>query len=268
MPEQWIALLIVGLVAGVAAGMFGIGGGVIIVPALVLMLSFELKKAVGTSLAALLMPVSIFAVYAYYKAGKLELGTAAWVAAGLVFGSVVGARVALGLDGSVLERLYGLFLLAMAWRFAEPRKWLAERRGEKVAAPAEVLPPEKQWWSLLILGLVAGVLAGMFGIGGGVIIVTVLVSIFHFDQKAAVGTSLAALLLPVSVGGVLEYYNDGLLDIPVALLVAAGLVGGSIIGAKLALGMSSGQIKRLYGVFLFFVGLYFLLQIKAAIVAG
>ena len=69
MPEQWAALIVVGLVAGVASGMFGIGGGVIIVPVLTVLLGFQLKMAVGTSLAALLMPVSIFAVIAYYRAG-------------------------------------------------------------------------------------------------------------------------------------------------------------------------------------------------------
>lgn len=261
MPEQWIALVIVGLVAGVAAGMFGIGGGVIIVPALTLVLSFGIKEAVGTSLAAMLLPVSIFAVMAYYRAGKIKLRTAFWMGFGLIFGAIVGARIALGLNANLLQQLYGLFLLYMSWRFSEPRKWLAQRRNPDLPiAPIQALV-QSDWYRLLLLGLGAGVLAGMFGIGGGVIIVTVLVEFLHFDQKEAVGTSLAALLPPVSLGAVLEYYNQGLLNIAVAACVAAGIVLGSIGGAKIALGLPSATIKRLYGLFLLFVALRFILQV-------
>ncbi|MBZ0287058.1 MAG: sulfite exporter TauE/SafE family protein, partial [Anaerolineae bacterium] len=103
MPDQWFALILVGLIAGVASGMFGIGGGVIIVPALTVLLGFALKAAVGTSLAALLLPVSIFAVIAYYRAGKLHISTAAWIAFGLIFGAIVGAQIALSLDTRTLQ---------------------------------------------------------------------------------------------------------------------------------------------------------------------
>lgn len=118
----------------------------------------------------------------------------------------------------------------------------------------------EQWIALVIVGLVAGVAAGMFGIGGGVIIVPALVTLLKFDQKQAVGTSLAALLPPVSLGAVLSYYNEGLLDIAVAACVAVGLAGGAVIGARIALGLSSTTVKRLYGLFLVFVGLRFILQ--------
>jgi uncharacterized membrane protein YfcA len=260
MPEQWIALLIVGLVAGVASGMFGIGGGVIIVPALTVLLGFELKTAVGTSLAALLMPVSLFAVIAYHRAGKLKFITAAWVAFGLIFGAWVGAQIALSMDTRTLQRLYGLFLLYMAWRFAEPRKWWAEYRnpGSVAKLPDEALA-SVAWYILLGVGLGAGVLSGMFGIGGGVVIVPALVTLLRFDQKQAVGTSLAALLLPVSLGAVISYYNENKLEPAVALFVALGLIVGAFVGAKIALGLPSVTVKRLYGIFLLFVGLRFIL---------
>lgn len=296
MPEQWLALIIVGLIAGVASGMFGIGGGVIIVPALTLLLGFDLKQAVGTSLGALLMPVSVFAVLAYHRAGKLKLSTAAWVAGGLAFGAYLGSQVALEMETRLLEQLYGVFLLYMAWRFAEPRKWWRDYRSAKnqplppaqdsSAAGINTSPPgplsihgegeerrqgsgwaEAQaahttvgWYVLLVLGFVAGIASGMFGIGGGVVIVPALVALLNFDQKEAVGTSLAALLLPVSLLAVVEYYQDGKLAPGVAALVALGLVGGAFIGAKIALGLPSTTVKRLYGVFLLFVGLRFILQ--------
>lgn len=259
------ALIMVGLAAGVLSGMFGIGGGVVIVPMLTALLGFSLQQAVGTSLAALLMPVGIFAVLEYRRAGKLKLNVAAWIAVGLAVGALFGARLALSLPTDMLQRAYGLFLLFAAWRFAEPRRWYAEWRTRCSGQPpvsALVSPPPRTAAGgiLLAVGLGAGVVSGMFGIGGGIVIVPALAALLHFDQKMAVGTSLGALLLPVSLFAVLEYQQAGQLDIAAALGVAAGLVVGALGGAKIALGLSSTTVKRLYGVFLFFVGMRFLLQ--------
>lgn len=260
MPPQ-IALIGIGLIAGIFSGLFGIGGGLVIVPALVALLGFDLKEAVGTSLAALLLPVGIFAVIAYYRAGKLRIDTAAFIAAGLVFGAIAGANIALNLPTTTLRQLYGVFLLYMSWRFVEPRKLLARQRAPAASSAEEEMKENNvPFWVLIVIGVVAGVLSGMFGIGGGVVIVPALVAFLRFDQKRAVGTSLAVLLLPVSLGAVISYYNDGKLDPGVAAFVAAGLVFGAFAGAKLALNLPSATIKRLYGVFLLFVGLRFILQ--------
>jgi len=88
--------------------------------------------------------------------------------------------------------------------------------------------------ALLLLGVAAGILSGMFGIGGGVVIVPVLTLLFAFGQKEATGTSLAVLLFPVSVFAVLAYYRKNLLSIRVAMLIAAGLVAGALGGAQVA----------------------------------
>lgn len=260
MEIPWLPLLFVGLIAGVFSGMFGIGGGVVIVPALTLLLQFDLKAATGTSLAALLMPVSIFAVMAYYRAGMLKPRVAVPVAAGLIAGAFGGALLALSLPTQTLQQLYGIFLLWIGWRFAEPRMVYAEYRAGTLRQPRPVSTEtlDASRWVLLLVGLGAGVLSGMFGIGGGVVIVPALVAFLHFDQKMAVGTSLAALLLPVSIGAVKAYYDAGKLDLNVALFVAIGLIFGAFAGAKIALGLPSSTVKRLYGLFLIAVALRFL----------
>ncbi|NWG17293.1 MAG: sulfite exporter TauE/SafE family protein [Chloroflexi bacterium] len=257
MPENALALLIVGLIAGVASGMFGIGGGVVIVPALIV-LGFGLQQAAGTSLGALLMPVGIFAVIEYYRAGKLKFGIAAPIAAGLVVGTMAGAEIARNLPSETLRQLYGIFLIWTGWRFGEPIRMV---RGWLDKNPAPKAPEETRtsvaWYILLVVGLGAGVLAGMFGIGGGAIIVPILVGLLKFDQKVAVGTSLAALLLPVGLGAVIIYYRDGNLDPAAAALVAVGLLVGALGGAKIALGLPSKTVKQLYGIFLIVIGLRF-----------
>jgi hypothetical protein len=85
-----------------------------------------------------------------------------------------------------------------------------------------------------------------------------LAGFLHYDQKRAIGTSLGALLLPVGLPGVLGYYAQGVLNIPVAAVVAVGLLVGALVGANISLRLPTRTIKRLYGVFLFIVGLRFI----------
>jgi uncharacterized membrane protein YfcA len=111
---------------------------------------------------------------------------------------------------------------------------------------------------MLALGLVAGVLSGMFGIGGGLIIVPALIVGFGFAPKVATGTSLFALMWPVGLLGVLEYWRREELRVMPGLLIALGLFAGAYFGARLTGGVSDVTMKRLYGGFLLVVGLYFL----------
>ncbi len=262
MPDFPLALLILGLAAGILSGMFGIGGGIVIVPMLTVFFGFEFLTATGTSLSVLLLPVSIFAVIAYYRAGKLKIPVAAWVGVGLIFGSWIGANAAFSLPTKVLQLLYAIFLLYVSWRFGEPRQWWAERRqsAPPAAVTAAVVEDEAKWYWLVLVGVVAGVGSGLFGIGGGLVIVPILVALLHFEQKLAVGTSLGALLLPVSLPGVLTYYNAGRIEIATAALIALGLLFGAFAGAKIALGLPSSTIKRLYAVFLLVVAFRFVFQ--------
>jgi uncharacterized membrane protein YfcA len=118
---------------------------------------------------------------------------------------------------------------------------------------------------MLVLGLVAGVIGGMFGIGGGLIMVPALVLFFGFDVKTATGTSLCAQLLPVGLLGVREYWQRGQVNIGAGLWIAVGLLFGALLGAKLAGRLSPASMKRAYGVFLVVVGLYFALVPSGAV---
>ena len=109
-----------------------------------------------------------------------------------------------------------------------------------------------------LLGIAAGVLAGLFGIGGGVVIVPGLVLLAKFDQHTATGTSLGALLLPVGILGVVEYYRRGQLKVPYAAAIAVGLVIGALLGAKLAGEVSDVTLRRAFGAFLMLVSVRYL----------
>jgi uncharacterized protein len=106
---------------------------------------------------------------------------------------------------------------------------------------------------LVLIGAAAGVLAGMFGIGGGLIIVPALVILFGFKQHAAVGTSLGALLLPVGAIGAWVYWRNGNVNLRYSALLAAGLLVGAFLGAKLVEPVSDLALRRMFGVFLLVV---------------
>jgi uncharacterized membrane protein YfcA len=106
--------LAIGLVAGLLSGLFGIGGGVVIVPALILVGRMRPETATGTSLASLLLPVGALGAWHYYRNGFVELAPAAWIAAGLVLGAWVGAHVALRLSAHDLQRAFAVFLVFVA----------------------------------------------------------------------------------------------------------------------------------------------------------
>ena len=112
---------------------------------------------------------------------------------------------------------------------------------------------------LLILGLTAGILAGLFGIGGGLVIVPLLVLVFGFEPKVAVGTSLFVILLPTGLLGVLEHWRNGNVKGYAGLCIAVGVFFGAYAGALVANSISQITMKRLYAVFLLVVGVYFLL---------
>lgn len=112
-----LAVLALGFVAGILSGMFGIGGGLVIVPALVFMLNVPLKTATGTSLFALMWPVGLLGVIAYYRNGHMNVVYGSWLTVGLFFGAYLGAQVTLALPPTAVKRLYAVFLLVVGLYF-------------------------------------------------------------------------------------------------------------------------------------------------------
>ncbi len=112
MPTFW--LLAIGLVAGVFSGVFGIGGGLVIVPALLYVMKMETREATGTSLAALIPPVGLLGALEYYRNGFINIRYAALIALGLFIGAYFGAKVAVALPQITLRRLYGVFMLLIS----------------------------------------------------------------------------------------------------------------------------------------------------------
>lgn len=111
-----IILLCIGLAAGILSGLVGVGGGIIIVPALVYFMSMSQHQAQGTSLAVLLLPVGIFAVYNYYKAGYVDLQMTLIIASTFLVGGFIGSKIAITVDQNMVKKIFGIFLLLVAFK--------------------------------------------------------------------------------------------------------------------------------------------------------
>jgi len=109
-----LSFVILGLVAGVLSGLIGIGGGIIIVPALIFIFGFTQHQAQGTTLALMVPPIGLLAAWAYYSQGYVDIRVAAWVCAGFLIGGFLGAKLATGLPNMVLQKVFGGALLLIS----------------------------------------------------------------------------------------------------------------------------------------------------------
>jgi len=112
-----LILMAIGLAAGILSSMVGIGGGILIVPALVLIFAMSQKMAQGTSLAMLIPPIGIFAVINYYKAGYVDLKVAGILCITFFVGGYIGSKIALDLQEGTLKKIFGVFLMAIAVKY-------------------------------------------------------------------------------------------------------------------------------------------------------
>lgn len=106
--------------------------------------------------------------------------------------------------------------------------------------------------TLLVIGLAAGILSGLVGVGGGLIVVPALIFFLGYSQHQAQGTSLGLLLLPVGILAVINYYNKGQIDVKVVAVMSIAFVLGGWLGSKLALRLPEDTVKKIFAIFLFY----------------
>ncbi len=110
----FIILIVIGLVTGAVGGMLGIGGALILIPALVYFVGFSQHEAIGTSLAVMLPPIGLFAAYNYYKAGQVNIKYALIIAAAFMIGSYFTSKLALKIPEDIIRKIFGVFLFLIA----------------------------------------------------------------------------------------------------------------------------------------------------------
>ena len=219
----WIALVFTGLIGGLLSGVFGVGGGIVMVPLLISLVRMDQRRAAATSLAAI-VPTSIVGSLTYLVNGHIDLVAGAIIAAGAVVGSVIGTNLLRRIPLFWLRWLFIALLILVAVRMVlvEPE------RGSAL---------ELNWivvLGYLALGLAMGIASGLFGIGGGVIAVPALVAVFGVSDLIAKGTSLL-VLVPTSIVGTVANARARLVDLPAGFVVGVAATIAAVPGVALAL---------------------------------
>lgn len=231
---------VVGLGAGVLSGLLGIGGGVVLVPLLALLLGMGQLDAQGLTLAVLLLPIGLPAVIAYHRRFPIRWALVGLLVAGFLPGVAAGSALAVRLPERPLRGLFVLLLLAVAWKALRRRQAARDPRGGQ----------ERSLLHGLWIGAVAGAVAGLLGIGGGIVIVPLLTGALGLDQHRAQGASLAVLLPPIGLPGV-WVYAQARGGLPWALVgaVALSFAAGAFLGARLAARTDTARLARVFAAF-------------------
>ena len=238
-----------GIGAGLLSGMFGLGGGIIIVPGLMFALGMDQRRAHGTSLAGVL-PISMASIITYWTHDHINWPVALWLTIGSVAGALVGARLLAVLPKKTLTLLFVAVLAIAGIRmFFE-----IDSTGTTVVNVATAVV-------LIIIGFFVGALAGMLGIGGGLITVPIMVVIFHVPPAVAKGTALA-VVIPTALSGTIQNLANKNADLFAALLVSITGIFSAVAGGWVAAQMTPAVSNFLFAVLLMVIAGRMLLQLR------
>lgn len=233
------AATLIGLGTGVLSGCFGVGGGIVMTPGLQVVLGAAPIVALATPLPVIL-PTALTGALTYRRAGEIDERAAAWMIGPGVLASIVGALLTTLVDTHLLLVITAVLL---AYQSLGILRGSRTRRGASFRATPSMY---------IGIGLVAGFVSGLLGIGGGLVMVPMLVGWLGMPLKRALGTSLLAIVALV-VPGTITHAALGHIDWSLFVVVTIGAVPGALLGAKIALGTHERTLRLLVGSFLLVV---------------
>jgi uncharacterized membrane protein YfcA len=258
-----LILLAAGAGTGFASGLLGIGGGAVMIPVSYWLIQsmgvsqdLAIKIAFGTSLLVIL-PTAISGSWRHNKEKAVRWKSALVLGSCALVGAIVGATLASYLPGEMLERGFGGFVLAIAL-------WMG--LGMLPRFKKEGAEPKENLGLVAACGFPIGIVTGLTGLGGGVLIVSVLVLALNFPMHVAVGTSVAAIIL-ASLGGIVGYVVNGLgvpgllphsigyINLPIWLCLAATSIPMAQVGARVAHSLPARPLRYIFVAFLVYAGL-------------
>jgi uncharacterized membrane protein YfcA len=246
--NSWVRVALLGLVAGFLSGLFGVGGGILIVPVLVLALGMDQRLAHGTSLAAVL-PIAASGLIGFALEDSVDWPVALALTLGAMVGAVIGTKLLHVLSPTVLARAFGAILLISAIRLILDH---SEGGGRGDLDVLMVL-------GLLLVGLCAGTLAGLLGVGGGVVMVPAMIIFFGIPAAVAKGTSLG-VIIPTSVVATNRNLKNGNADLQVAVAVGLAGVVSSFLASKISVGLDEQVSNVLFAALLTVVAVRIILK--------
>lgn len=228
-----MSTILVGLGAGLLSGMFGVGGGILVVPSLILLLRMDNRIANGTSLGAVL-PISVSSLVTYWSQGNVDWWMALWLSIGALAGALYGTKWIHFMPRRVLGYMFVVVLVVTAVRLFIPMTSTGRDPLDVATAVA-----------LIAIGFATGVLAGLLGIGGGVVMVPAMVVFFSEPSVIAKGTSVA-VIIPTSIMGTWRNWKADNVDLKVAAIVGLSGIASAVAGGIIADVMSEDVSNVLF----------------------
>jgi uncharacterized membrane protein YfcA len=247
----FVLIILLSLTVGILVGLLGIGGGVVLVPAMVYLLHYDQHLAQGTSLFILLPPIGLGALREYWKNGHVDLRAGIYCALGFLIGGYGGGKLAVPMPSSVLKVIFGCFLMMSGVLL-----WRKTVEANATGAPQDIPrreTPVRALGIILAAGL-CGITAGLVGIGGGVLLVPLLSLLFGFSQHRAQGTSLIALIPPTGLLAFLAYWKAGYVDLHTGVLLIPGVFVGGILGGMMARRLNPRRMGEVFAGLMFLLG--------------
>jgi len=251
--------IISGAITGIVLGLFGSGGSIIAMPALMYLLDVEAKSAIAMSMGIVAVTATISG-WDNWRRGNVDLKVAMWFGLFGVIGTYGGARLGVHTPVQVQLTLFALVMYAAAWKMLQPKKQpitqLATAGGPPLSED-EVI--SAHMGHIAAHGVGVGVLTGLVGVGGGFLIVPALVLLSGIPMKLAIGTSLL-IVAAKSYSGFAGYVGAIPVNWTTMALFTSVTVAGSFVGTRIAHRFSQETLKRSFGFFLVFVASYILLK--------
>jgi uncharacterized membrane protein YfcA len=243
-------LLLVGVAAGFLSGLFGVGGGILVVPGLIVATKMDQRLAHGTSLAAVL-PISFASLLTYWANDHVDWSVGAFLALGSIFGAIIGAKLLAIASKQVLSTVF-IFVLIVSGV-----KLLFSTHGDGRDALSLIVVIV-----LIAIGFATGALAGMLGVGGGIIMVPAMIVLFGIPSAVAKGTSLA-VIIPTAISGTLRNRKNSNADLVAAAIVGATGIISAVAGGWVSARMSDSLSNTLFAIFLLLIAIRMGIQARA-----
>lgn len=248
----FVVPVLIGIGVGVVTSLIGASGVAVVVPLLTYLFGTTIHTAIGTSLLTDVI-ASISVSVSYYRKGNIDLKSGLWVILGSLIGSQVGGLLAAGMTEGGLGRAFGLVTVAIGLAMAL-KKANQDEAGGWFARHVRIETKWQQALLSVVIGLIIGIVSGIFGAGGGVLIMVALIVIMRFPLHKAIGTS-TLIMAVTALSAASSYAAHGNLDLHLGILLGLGSIIGGIAGSALANKLPEAVLRKTAGSIFVVIGL-------------
>lgn len=238
-----VLALLLGLGVGIIASLIGVGGGFLLVPLLHILMGMNIHKAIGTSLFVIVF-IALTATISYYRKNLILFKIGLFFEIGSIPGSVLGSLVSKYLPSNILRLIFSCLLFYVAYKMWKGKVVKSETNKKKESYREVNL---KKIFMLIGSGSIAGFLSGLLGIGGGVVKVPMMVSLFYIPIHYAVATSEFMITITASTGLLVHTFLQNV-DFTAGIILVPSTIIGSYTGSRIAVRVKRRVLRRIFSI--------------------